>query len=179
MSDIACPCGKPNCPFREDGSRKGGWKSRNSKYMMTSGVNDYLSSSTRHSVATYLASLHPAHGPVAINTLQHHRQDCQVTEEPLARHGEVYFIRNSVSRRAQRRHSTIRVSASYPVTMNSLMVPTSLNIRGERSHSLPNIYDCPLGSSLDSLDSDKMHGIQKSFLRAQQRLRSQLDLVQL
>ena len=145
---------------------------------MTSGVdNSYMSSSARRSVVTYLASMQPSSGPM--NTVL--RQDCLVTEEPLATHGEVYFVRNSALRKAQRKHSTIRISASYPVTMNCLMVPSNLDLRGERSNSLPNIYNYPLGSSLDSLDSDKMQDIQRSFLRAQQRHghMSEIDLVHL
>lgn len=179
VANIACPCSKPRCPFRHaNGKKDHPWRSRNPPSVITSEVDDYLSSSAQHSVATYLASIQPPHGPVAINSLL--RQDCLVTEEPLARYGEVHFVRNSASRKARRRHSTIRISASYPVTMNCLMVPSNLNLSSEQSNSLPDIYNFPLGSSLDSLDSDKMQDIQKSFLRAQQRhIMSEIDLVQL
>ena len=190
MADILCPCRKPSCPFKhEKHTKKAPLRTgrrvslqeqvplRNK--LLTSRGNGYLSSSACRNVATYLASMHPTQNPSAVMSSLFHRQDCQVTEEPLASHEEDYFVRSSPFRRAQRRHSTtMRVSTSYPITMNSLTVPSSFELRAERCYSLPNSLGSPLGCSLDSLDSDKMQDIQKSFLRGQQRRMSDVDLVQ-
>lgn len=170
VGDITCPCNKPDCPFKHNVSGTGARKSRSISIeeqlpsLMASRGSCYLSPSACCNIATYLASMQPTRSTAAIETL--FRQDCQVTEEPLAG-GKDHFVRNSPFRMARRRHNAIRVSASYPTTMNNLMVPSCL-----RSNSLPNAFECPLyiGSSLDSLDSDKMHDIQKSFVRGQHHM---------
>lgn len=187
VAEITCPCSKPNCPFRHCDTRTGlqinrcfSLQERQSlNGRVASRPNRYLTQSARHNVAAYLASMRPMHSTsaVALDTRYSYKPDCQVTEEPLAGHGQVTFVRNSPFRKAQRKHSAIRVSASYPATMNSLMVPSCLDFR---SNSLPSRFESPVlhkGSSLDSLDSDKMHDIQKSFLRGQ-RTMSNVDLEQ-
>lgn len=173
VDDISCPCKKTNCPFRHK-ARADNHKSKRISLQEHSPSlrNELLSNSARHNVATYLESMRPTRIV---------REDCRVTEEPLAsRSGQNNFVRNSPSRKAQRRHSAIRVSASYPVTMNWLMVPSNMYLGvSERSNSLPNGFKCPLfkGSSLDSLDCDKIHDIQKSHLRDQQHALSSNDLL--
>lgn len=171
VDEVSCPCSRSNCPFRHKG-RAG---NRNSLQEQSPSLrNEYLSSSARHNVATYLESMRPRR----IDSL--FRQDCRVTEEPLAAIGQNNFVRNSPSRKAQRRHSALRVSESYPTTMNWLMVPSNMYLGvAERSNSLPSRFESPLykGSSLDSLDSDKMHGIQKSHLRDRQQALSSNDLL--
>lgn len=174
IDEVSCPCNRPNCPFRHKG-RAGNHNKRNSLQEQSPSLrNDYLSSSARHNVATYLESMRPTR----IDSL--FREDCRVTEEPLAAIGQNNFVRNSPSRRAQRRHNSLRISESYPTTMNWLMVPSNMYLGvAERSNSLPSRFEGPLykGSSLDSLDSDKMHDIQKSHLRDRQHALSSNDLL--
>lgn len=176
VSDLSCPCDKPTCPFKHDARtsrnpRRGtnvSFHEQSPRMTVdTPRVNEYLTPSARQNVATYLASMRPTHE--RLNALI--QRDCLVTEEPFAAHDKVYFVRSSPSRKAQRKHSTaLKESNSYPSTMNSLRVPLSCLEQGiERRHSLPNVSDCHLGSSLDSLDSDKMQDIQRSFLREKQR----------
>ena len=185
VAEITCPCTKPNCPFRHNTdtglriNRCSSLEERRSPLVdrrVKTRPEGYLTQSARHNVAAYLASMRPmctSTSAAAVDTC--FRPDCQVTEEPLAGYGQVTFVRNSPFRKAQRKHSDIRVSTSYPATMNRLMVPSSLNFR---CSSLPSRFESPMlhkGSSLDSLDSDKMHDIQKSFLRGQRTL-SNIDL---
>lgn len=176
VDEIPCPCNRSNCPFGHKG-RAGNHKSskRISLQQQSPSLrNEFLSNSARHNVATYLESMRQTR----MNSL--FREDCRVTEEPLAAIGQNNFVRNSPSRRAQRRHSALRVSESYPTTMNWLMVPSNMYLGvSERSNSLPASFDGPLykGSSLDSLDSDKMHDIRKSHLRDQQHALSSNELL--
>ena len=181
VAEIACPCRKPGCPFRHDAGRTrpraGGatTKRRGTQHMIeTRPSNSDRDSLLRKNVVSYLASIQQQqqrqrHGPQ--KAVQFRQDDCLVTEEPLAGLiGEEYFIRSAPSRKARRRHSCIRVSNSYPTTMNSLAVPNFLDLPYERWCSLPNGMDCHLGSSLDSLDCEKLQDVQKSFLLRRQRV---------
>lgn len=174
VDEIACPCNKPNCPFKHD-VRNGSHKSRLQEQSTPSLRNEHLSNTVRHNVANYLASMRPTRSANSMDRL--FRQDCKVTEEPLATSEQNNFVRNSPLRKAQRRHSAIRVSSSYPVTMNLLMVPSNSCPVTGRCNSLPTGFTLYKGSSLDSLDSDKMHDIQISYLRGQQHALSNNDLM--
>jgi hypothetical protein len=174
VAEINCPCKKPECPFRHKlTSTKTKSRPLHSRKRMDSG---YISLSSQTNVASYLASMQQ---PPHHNTRVLFRQDCLVTEEPLAVLGQDYFIRSAPSRRAQRRNSmAIRVSTSYPATMSSLTVPLP-DLRLERWSSLPDRMESRLlGNSLDSLDSDKMQDIQRSFLRRQRHHLSSIELEQ-
>ena len=195
VAEISCPCRKQGCPFshggcrggegRPQGGRRATTKRRSTLHSIRT-ENSEMDCLARKNVASYLASLqqqgrqqgHQGHGPALQKSVQF-RQDCLVTEEPLAGLiGEEYFVRSAPSRRAQRRHSCIRISNSYPTTMNSLAVPPNfLDLRYERwCGSLPNGMECQLGNSLDSLDSEKLQDIQKSSIRRQRAHQSSFEL---
>ena len=191
VANISCPCSKPDCPFssakhlRRSHDHLMTQKSRHfsledqvlpPRKTIPHRKNGYLSHAANCNVATYFASMRPAYSDVFL------KQDCEVTEEPLAGEQDV-FERNSPFRKARRRHSSVRVSESFSGTMNSLMVPSYIikNFTPERSNSLPTGFERPLskcskGSSLDSLDSDKMHDIQKSILKVEHHS-SSIELV--
>ena len=188
VAELSCPCSKPCCPFKHDRPTAATRTDRSRCASVPEKANGdavaengYLTPSARQNVATYLESMRPMATHSRVSALL--QQDCLVTEEPLAARDKVYFVRSSPSRQAmqRKRGSALRVSNSYPSTMNSLRVPSpSLGPGIERRHSLPNpTQHCRLGSSLDSLDSDRMQDIQRSFLREQQRHHlSNIELVQ-
>lgn len=168
VEDISCPCHKADCPFssktfsqkkhstlEQHFSNKSLTVQRNlSPPTRRNGVaNGYLSHSAQHQVATYLASMH--HNDAYISN-----RDCEITEEPLGGDRTCMFVRSSPFRRARRKHTSLRLSASYPTTMNNLTVPC---LRG--SHSLSSGLGGSL-SSIDIMDSDRLQDIKRSHLKA-------------
>ena len=192
VAEISCPCHKPNCPFRHDssGRRQRGPPTRRRSTLHAIDTRRVSLNSDRHSlgrnnVASYLASIQQQEQQrrrvAPQKAVQFRQDDCLVTEEPLAglTMGEEYFIRSAPSRRGQRRHSCIRISNSYPTTMSSLAVPNFLDLRYERSWagSLPGGMNYRfLGSSLDSLDSEKLQDVQKPLLIRQRVHQSSIEL---
>ena len=73
------------------------------------------------------------------------------------------FVRSSPFRKAMRKHTSIRLSASYPITMNSLTVPCLRD--SQLSRSLPSKFGGSL-NGFDIMDTDRLQDIRKSHLKA-------------
>ena len=176
MEGIPCPCRKSDCPFATKNLSK---KKHPNVYssaphlhtgstVRTTGFGSNirgdelaegcLTRSAHSHVATYLLDVHRYNSAIVT-------QDCEISEEPLGLgNPSRHFVRSSPSRRGKRRHMSLRVSTSYPTTMNQLMVPCWNTF--ELSQSLPSEFGSSLnGGSIDSLDSTRLQDIRRSHLK--------------
>ena len=192
VEEIECPCNKPGCPFQHRDRRGGGRGERAARTARVSGSsrrntslrNRANSEGVNGLMRTNLVSLLVKQRQQQQNKLcaarVHPGRDTQVTEEPLAGLlGQTNFVRGAPWRKAQRRNSiALRASNSCPTATSSLAVPCIVDLRPERWCSLPSGMESVVGSSLDSLDCEKLHDIQKSFLRRQRMHMSSGELDQ-
>ena len=199
VDEIECPCNRPQCPFKHSSSSsnsgRAGRRSRTARsrppltprQRANSEVSrDQVSGLLQKNVVSFLASIQQQQQQ---EKQQHYtqpfltfsRRDTLVTEEPLAAllGQTIHFVRSSPSRRPQRRHCVaMRGSNSYPATMNSLTVPCCPEVHQERWCSVPHGMESRLGNSLDSLDTEKLQDIQKSYLQRQRLHSSSIELEQ-
>ena len=179
MEGIPCPCRKSDCPFATQKFSSSQKKKhpnvynsaphlRNGSTVRATGLESNirgnglaegcLTQSAHSHVATYLADVHRYDSTIVT-------QDCEISEESLGLgNPSRHFVRSSPFRRAKRRHMSLKVSTSYPTTMNQLMVPCCNTF--ELSQSLPSEFGSSLnGGGIDSLDSARLQDIRRSHLK--------------